>query len=135
MRETAGDTYDPEAELAADLDSTRESECHAWAATSDGEPAGCVPCYGLSGSLAEFKRLWVRTAVRGSGGGRALVEQALETARSEGYGTMGLTTPPWADAAHALYESLGFERTSPYPETLPEKYHDEAIPMRRPLGD
>lgn len=136
MRDTAGDVYDPEAELTADLDAVRAGEGRAWVAAVDGEPAGCVLYYGLSDSRAEFKRLWVRPDARGSGIGRALVERTIETARDDGHETMGLTTPPWATAAHALYESMGFERTPPYPETkLPEKYHDEAIFMRRPLDE
>jgi GNAT superfamily N-acetyltransferase len=136
MADHAGDAYDPAAELAEDLESTSDGDGRAWVVTSDGDPAGCVLLYGLSDSLAEFKRLWVMPGARGSGLGRALVEQTVETARREGYETLGLTTPPWATEAHALYESLGFERTPPYPETkLPERYHEEAIFMRRTLDD
>jgi hypothetical protein len=52
------------------------------------------------------------------------------------FSSKGLTTPPWADASHSLYESMGFERTPPYPETrLPEQYHDKAIFMQLSLGD
>ena len=136
MHEHAGDVYDPDAELRHDVESlATEPESWAWIADDDGDPAGCVLLYGTAGDVAEFKRLWVDPAARGSGLGRALVERVAEKARTEGYETLGLTTPPWATAAHELYESLGFERTPPYPETrLPERFHDEALFMRLALS-
>lgn len=133
----AGDVYEPAAELAEDFASlTHDPESWAWVAVMDGTPAGCVLLYGTTDELAEFKRLWVRPAFRGTGLGRMLVETVIDRARAEGYEVLGLTTPPWAERSHALYESLGFERTPPYPDTrLPEKYHDEAVFMRLALDD
>lgn len=127
--------YDPAAELATDSRSlTEETECWAWIAELEGGPAGCVLLYGQTDELAEFRRLWVDPGVRERGIGRALTATVIETARSQGYGTLGLTTPPWSEAAQALYESIGFERTPPYPETrLPEKHHEEAIFMQLDL--
>lgn len=140
MAERAGDVYDPETELAEDFESlAHERESWAWIARSGETPAGCVLLYGETDTLAEFRRLWVESTHRGTGIGRALTRTVIENARSQGYETLGLTTPPWADAAHTLYESMGFERTAPYPETrLAEKHHDEAIFMQRslaPTGD
>lgn len=137
MAEHAGDVYDPESELAEDFDSLeRENESWAWIRRRDGAPAGCVLLYGATDTLAEFKRLWVRPTHRETGIGRALTRTVVEKAQSQGYETLGLTTPPWADASHDLYESMGFERTPPYPDTrLPEKYYDEAIFMQLSLGD
>lgn len=137
MTDHAGDVYDPKAELAEDVESlAREDESWAWVAREGGSPAGCVLLYGETDDVAEFRRLWVRPAFRGAGVGRALVRTVVDEARARGYDTLGLTTPPWATASHALYESMGFERTPPYPETrLPERYHDEAIFMRRSLDD
>lgn len=131
------DAYDPAAELAEDLESVADEDtCWAWIARQEGKPAGCVLLHGESDTLAEFRRLWVRPGFRGAGLGRSLTQTVVETARSEGYDTLALTTPPWAEASHDLYASMGFERTPPYPETrLPEKYHDEAIFMQRSLGD
>lgn len=132
MAEHAGDVYDPEAELAEDRRSLEEEEeSWAWVARRDGTPAGCVLLYGQTDELAEFRRLWVPPDHRGEGVGRELVRVVVEKAREQGYETLGLTTPPWSEAAHALYESMGFERTPPYPETrLSEEHHDEAIFMQ-----
>lgn len=129
------DAYDPEKELTEDFESLRrEPESWAWIARREGDPVGAVLLYGETDTLAEFRRLWVRPSHRGTGLGRALTERVIEKAQSQGYETLGLTTPPWADASHALYESMGFERTPPYPETrLPEKHHDQAIFMQLPL--
>lgn len=129
--------YDPEKELTEDVESLeRDPESWAWVARSEEEPAGCVLLYGETDTVAEFRRLWVRPAHRGTGIGRALTRTVIEKARSRGYETLGLTSPPWAEASHALYGSMGFERTPPYPETrLPEEYHDQAIFMQLSLGD
>ncbi|MDZ7701043.1 MAG: GNAT family N-acetyltransferase [Halobacteriales archaeon] len=132
--EHAGVAYDVEAELAEDLGSIEDPANTAWLARANGEPAGCVLLLGSPGPLAEFVRLWVTPAARGSKLGRVLVETVIEAARTRGYETLGLTTPPWAGTSHGLYESLGFERTGPYPETrLDEAHHDDAIFMRLDL--
>lgn len=129
------DRYDPEPELAEDLESlAAEPDSWAWLARRDGAAVGCVLLYGETDEIAEFKRLWVDPAARGEGVARSLLERVIDRARLEGYGTLGLTTPPWSEAAQALYGSLGFERVPPYPETrLPEQYHPEAIFMQLEL--
>lgn len=128
--------YDPATELAHDVSALESSGSWAWTARRDGTPAGCVLLHELTDDLAEFKRLWTSPPHRGHGVGRALLGTVVETAREEAYRTLGLTTPPWSEAAQALYESVGFERTDPYPETLlPERYHDDAVFMRLDLTD
>lgn len=129
--------YRPAAGLEEDVRSqAREPESWAWVAGVDGFPAGCVLLYGQTDEIAEFRRLWVRPRYRGEGIGRALTRTVVRAAGSHGYETLGLTTPPWSDAAQALYESMGFERTAPYPETrLAERHHDDAIFMQRSLAD
>ncbi|WP_137285962.1 GNAT family N-acetyltransferase [Halorussus salinisoli] len=137
MAEHAGDAYDPDDELAEDFGSLDgETESWAWIARTERDPSGCVLLYGETDELAEFRRLYVRPAYRGEGVGRRLVRTAIDRARARGYETLGLTTPPWSEAAAALYESMGFERTPPYPETrLRERYHDEAIFMQLDLSE
>jgi ribosomal protein S18 acetylase RimI-like enzyme len=61
---------------------------------------------GLECYLAE---LYVVPERRGRGLGRALMEAAIELARSEGADTMDLGTAEDDHAARALYESMGFD--------------------------
>lgn len=68
---------------------------------------------GLECYLAE---LYVAPDVRGHGLGRALMTEVLETARADGADYIDLNTEEGDVAAHALYESLGLERTAHYYE-------------------
>lgn len=131
-------SYDADARVDSDLRDVLDPAmaCLGWLAFRGDTPAGCVLFYGVADDKAELKRLYVRPAHRGHGLGQALTETVVDVAAGRGYGTLDLTTPPWSDAAHALYDSLGFERTGPYPETrLPEQYHDDAIFMQLDLTD
>lgn len=127
--------YDPGEEHEFDARTlTTATECVAWLARVAGDPAGCVLLYRGTADLAEFRRLWVRPEHRRAGVGRALLRTVIESARQAGVETLALTTPPWGTAGHELYESMGFERTPPYPETrLDEQFHDEAIFMQLDL--
>jgi ribosomal protein S18 acetylase RimI-like enzyme len=62
-----------------------------------------------SGELdAYLEELYVVPDLRGQGIGRALLEQAMETARAAGATRMDLNTGETDTAARALYESAGF---------------------------
>jgi GNAT superfamily N-acetyltransferase len=130
--------YDP-ADAAADDVRTiadPDTDARAFLASYDGNAAGVALCYGVSDEMAELKRLYVRPAYRESGLGRGLCEAVVEAAAEQGYERVGLTTPPWSESAHVLYEALDFEYTGPYPETkLPERFHEEALFMQRHLAD
>ena len=130
--------YDP-ADAAADDVRTiadPDTDARAFLASYDGNAAGVALCYGVSDDMAELKRLYVRPAYRESGLGRGLCEAVIEAAAEQGYERVGLTTPPWSESAHVLYEALDFEYTGPYPETkLPERFHEEALFMQRHLAD
>lgn len=129
--------YDPAAEAVEDRETLADpdADVQEFLAFYEGDAAGVVLLYGVSGEMAEFKRLYVRPAYREHGIGRALCRAAIEAAGEQGYGTVGLTTPPWSEGAHALYEDLEFGYTDPYPETkLPAHLHENALFMRRELS-
>ncbi len=60
---------------------------------------------------AEFRMLAVAPEARGRGVGRTLTTWCLDRARAEGCSAVALSTLPEMDAAHRLYESIGFLRT------------------------
>ena len=68
---------------------------------------------GLECYLAE---LYVVPPLRGRGIGRALMEEAIETARAEGADYMDLGTAEDDHAARGLYESLGFSNREGKPD-------------------
>jgi GNAT superfamily N-acetyltransferase len=129
--------YDPTTGAAEDVETLADpgSDVRGFLASYEGEAAGVVLLYGVSEGMAELKRLYVRPTYREHGIGRALCRAAIEAADERGYGTVGLTTPPWSEGAHALYEDLEFAYTGPYPETkLPEHLHEDALFMQRDLS-
>jgi len=75
---------------------------------------GCVGVRRWSAGSCEMKRLYVQQVARGTGTGAALVLAAIERARAMGYRRMLLDTLPDMNAAHRLYESLGFRPCAPY---------------------
>ncbi len=90
-----------------------------------GLPAGCVAVRPLDAWICELKRLYLRSAYRGTGLGRALTEAALDAARQMGYALIRLDTLPDMQTAQRLYESLGFYEIPPY--------YDNPIPGKRCL--
>ncbi len=62
------------------------------------------------GDEAGFRMLAVAPSAQGRGIGRALAAACVERARAEGRGGLAIFTRPMALAAHALYDSMGFER-------------------------
>ena len=81
------------------------------------EAAGCVAVRLLNPETAEMKRLYVRSAHRGKGLGRALAEAAIAAAREAGCGRIVLDTLPKMREAQALYRALRFKEIPPYLET------------------
>ena len=100
------------------------------AETADAD--GNNPILGML-SLATFEiptgvRAWVEDVVvdeaaRGQGAGLALVEAAIEHAKTIGARTVDLTSRPTREAAHRLYQRAGFQlrETNVYRVTLEKK--------------
>jgi ribosomal protein S18 acetylase RimI-like enzyme len=59
---------------------------------------------------AGVRMLAVPPGHQGGGVGRALVEACIELARSEAKRALFLHSTPWMEAAHHLYQRLGFRR-------------------------
>ncbi|MFF5587596.1 GNAT family N-acetyltransferase [Streptomyces hygroscopicus] len=80
----------------------------------DGEPAGCAGLRLLDDRTAELKRVFVRPAQRGLGGGAALLA-AVETAAGElGAGRIALDTRLDLVEARALYARHGYREVAPF---------------------
>ncbi|MBM3510651.1 MAG: GNAT family N-acetyltransferase [Alphaproteobacteria bacterium] len=83
----------------------------------DGEAAGAVglrPLGDAGDRTCEMKRLYVRPSFRGLGLGRALAQAIVARGSRLGYRRMKLDTLASMQAAHALYEALGFVSCAPY---------------------
>lgn len=77
---------------------------------------GCVAVRRLSPEICEMKRLYVKPEARGTGLGRALARQIVETAKGIGYSKMRLDTLDKLRTARRIYTSMGFKETIPYYE-------------------
>jgi ribosomal protein S18 acetylase RimI-like enzyme len=64
----------------------------------------------LTGRHARLEDVVVDNAARGQGIGAALTREATSLARTQGAVNMYLTSAPHRQAAHRLYERLGFKR-------------------------
>jgi ribosomal protein S18 acetylase RimI-like enzyme len=94
-------------------------------ASTNGIPLGCAALRPLFSNqnipqrrrCCEMKRLWVTPEGRGTGVGKALVEEILKIARALGYEEIKLDTLPTMDAAIRLYEKMGFVKCDKYYDT------------------
>ncbi|MFE6778914.1 GNAT family N-acetyltransferase [Streptomyces sp. NPDC057702] len=81
-----------------------------------GEPAGCAGVRLYDADTAELKRLYVRPAERGTGGGAALLAAAHTAARELGARRVILDTRDDLVEARALYARHGYVESERYNE-------------------
>jgi putative acetyltransferase len=79
---------------------------------------GSVGVERLDAGRAELHRLYLDTALRGRGTGRALTEAVLDWCRAQSIGHLVLWSDTRFDRAHVLYERMGFVKTGE--RTLPD---------------
>lgn len=85
-------------------------------AAENGVDVGCAGVRRWKGAAAELKRMYLRPSARGAGGGRRLLQAALEQARQLGYRSIRLDTLPNMQAAVSLYRAFGFQDIPAYRE-------------------
>ena len=83
-------------------------------ATVNGEPAGVGALKPVTTELGEVKRMFVRSAYRGTGLGRRIMTRLVDEARELGYRSLRLETMPFMAEAQSLYRSIGFAYAEPF---------------------
>lgn len=76
---------------------------------------------------AYLEELYVVPSLRGGGIGRALLENAMKTARAAGATRMDLNTGETDTAARALYESTGFTNREGREDGLSMLYYEREL--------
>ena len=82
-----------------------------WLADRAGAPVACIAILRRSAEEAQLRWFLVDPSYRGTGLGGALLNQALEFARDQGYRSVFLWTVSKLEAAAVLYARAGFVRT------------------------
>jgi len=114
----------------------RDAQAELWVAVDEGGVVGTVTFVGAGSSLreiardgeAEMRTLAVAPEATGQGIGDALSRHVVDLARAGGYGSVVLSSSTTMQAAHRLYERLGFTRLperdwSPVPNVHLVAYH------------
>jgi DNA-binding MarR family transcriptional regulator/GNAT superfamily N-acetyltransferase len=92
------------------IDSFDPDRERCWIAERNGEPIGCIFLvrHPEEAGTARLRLLLVEPSARGLGLGKALVGECLGFARLAGYKKVTLWTQSILQAAHRIYESVGF---------------------------
>jgi GNAT superfamily N-acetyltransferase len=90
---------------------------HAFGAFADDILLGYLHCYQAptidKGMILRVQALVVDERVRGSGAGRTLMTEAERLARELGCSSVILSSNERRTGAHAFYERIGYQRSSP----------------------
>ena len=105
----------------------------AWVAGRDGEVAGMIGTAPLGAGEWEIKRLYVNSALRGSGLARRLLATAEGFAQESGAGRLVLWTDTRFDRAHRFYEKESYVRAGPI-RALSDLSNSLEFRYAKPLG-
>ena len=83
-------------------------------AVAEAEVIGTGAIKRLDNRKCEMTRMFVASTHRCRGIGRAIAEELIEFALSAGYNQVRLSSNKVLVASHRLYESMGFQATSPW---------------------
>ena len=98
----------------------------------DGVPVGCIMYHKVDHGIAEVKRLFVTPETRGKGIASRLVEELIESARSDGYEELRLDTTTFLREAEQLYRKHDFVDSN-HSIDLAEEALDVVVFMRRTI--
>jgi GNAT superfamily N-acetyltransferase len=83
-------------------------------AVAEAEIIGTGAIKRLDNRECEMTRMFVASTYRGRGIGRAIADDLIKFALSAGYDQVRLSSNKLLAASHRLYESMGFQSTSPW---------------------
>jgi len=109
-------TAPEESRHALDLAGLRAPGVRVWTAVDEDTVVGTVALAALESSHEELKSMRADPARRGQGIGRALLQHALDDARSRGVTTVSLETgsDDFFVAARSMYLRAGFRECGPF---------------------
>lgn len=89
---------------------------------------GCLKS--INEEIGEIKRMYVDPSFRQLGAGRTILRSLLNAAKEAGYKKIKLDSPKFMEAAHSLYQSVGFKEIPVYDEVeIPEAFRQYLLFM------
>ena len=82
--------------------------------TADDKFIGCVGIRKIDNDIAELKRMFVKPGYQNQGIGKALLQKAVDLARTLNYNAIKLDTLKHMTTAISLYKKHGFYEIPPY---------------------
>jgi GNAT superfamily N-acetyltransferase len=107
--------YPAESRHAFSIEKLLREHVTFFIARCDDEPAACGGIKFFA-DYGEVKRMYVRSAWRGLGLGKAMLEHLAAYARAKGIEILRLETGIYQKEAIGLYEGFGFQRRPPFGE-------------------